>query len=164
MRWCSRRPDCGGSGSRRASRCALPAAACVPAPGQGIVAIEIRAGRRRGRARAVARIDDAGGRAALDAERALVDALGGGCQTPIGALASPVDGGELELVAAVVVRSTAAARFAAHGARHRGDEAAALGAARRRAAARATAPARFSRDADQAQRDVEPARDGRHEP
>ena len=43
-------------------------------------------------------IDDLLAHAALDSERALVAALGGGCQTPIGALASPIDGGEnLEL-------------------------------------------------------------------
>jgi hydroxymethylbilane synthase len=80
---------------------ALPAGACVPAPGQGIVAIEIRAGDARVHD-AVERISDAAAAAALAAERALVEALGGGCQTPVGALASPVDGDTLELVAAVV--------------------------------------------------------------
>jgi len=79
----------------------LPADACVPAPGQGIVAIEIRDGDEETR-RAVARIDDATAAAALRAERALVEALGGGCQTPIGALATPIDRETLELVAAVV--------------------------------------------------------------
>ena len=79
---------------------AIPAEACVPAPGQGIVAIEIRAG--DGRARdAVARISDAEAGDALTAERALTAALGGGCQTPLGALASTVDGDQLELIAAV---------------------------------------------------------------
>jgi hydroxymethylbilane synthase len=80
---------------------ALPAEACVPAPGQGIVAIEIRDGDARTHA-AVSRIDDANAGAALIAERALVSALGGGCQTPIGALARPADGDALELVAVVV--------------------------------------------------------------
>jgi hydroxymethylbilane synthase len=79
---------------------ALPAKACVPAPGQGIVAVEIRAG-DAATAQAVAPIDDANAAAALAAERALVEALGGGCQTPLGALASPA-GGELELIATVV--------------------------------------------------------------
>ena len=65
----------------------LPADACVPAPGQGIVAIEIRKGDESTRL-AVARIDDAAAAAALRAERSLVEALGGGCQTPIGALAT----------------------------------------------------------------------------
>jgi hydroxymethylbilane synthase len=79
---------------------ALPAAACVPAPGQGIVAIEVRSG-DAGTIDHVQRIDDEDARAALRAERAVVEALGGGCQTPIGALAS-VTGTDLELVAAVI--------------------------------------------------------------
>jgi hydroxymethylbilane synthase len=78
----------------------LPAAACVPAPGQGIVAVEIRGGDEEVR-RVVARIDDAATAAALTAERALVAALGGGCQTPIGALASPLDDRQLALLAVV---------------------------------------------------------------
>jgi hydroxymethylbilane synthase len=79
----------------------VPAAACVPAPGQGIVAIEIREGDEHVR-RAVAPIEDAAAAAALSAERALVETLGGGCQTPVGALATPVDGDRLELLAVVV--------------------------------------------------------------
>jgi hydroxymethylbilane synthase len=79
---------------------ALPAKACVPAPGQGIVAVEIRAG-DQSTAQAVAPIDDANAASALAAERALVEALGGGCQTPLGALAAP-DGGALQLIATVV--------------------------------------------------------------
>jgi hydroxymethylbilane synthase len=78
----------------------LPASACVPAPGQGIVAIEIRADDDVVR-QIVGAIDDSDAAVALEAERALVEALGGGCQTPIGALASPVGDGNLELVAAV---------------------------------------------------------------
>jgi hydroxymethylbilane synthase len=70
---------------------ALPPDACVPAPGQGIVAVEIRDGDTRVQT-AVAGIDDASAGAALIAERALVSALGGGCQTPIGALARPAGG------------------------------------------------------------------------
>lgn len=79
---------------------ALPVAACVPAPGQGIVAIETREDDDEAR-RVVARVDDSVTSAALRAERALIEALGGGCQTPIGALASPTSTGDLELVAAV---------------------------------------------------------------
>jgi hydroxymethylbilane synthase len=78
----------------------LPAKACVPAPGQGIVAVEIRSDDESAR-QAVAVIDDAEASSALAAERSLVEALGGGCQTPLGALAS-LDGDELELIAAVV--------------------------------------------------------------
>jgi hydroxymethylbilane synthase len=78
----------------------LPPSACVPAPGQGIVAIEVRENDHAAR-QIVARIDDSDAGAALRAERALVEALGGGCQTPIGALASSVDADTIELVAAV---------------------------------------------------------------
>jgi len=69
----------------------LPIAACVPAPGQGIVAVEIRADDDAAR-RAVTRIDDRAASAALAAERALVEALGGGCQLPLGALALTREG------------------------------------------------------------------------
>ncbi|HYM24236.1 MAG TPA: hydroxymethylbilane synthase, partial [Vicinamibacterales bacterium] len=78
----------------------LPAEACVPAPGQGIVAIEVRAGDESVR-RTVAAIEDPAAAVALAAERSLVEALGGGCQTPIGALAT-VHGNALDLMAAVV--------------------------------------------------------------
>ncbi|MQA31563.1 MAG: hydroxymethylbilane synthase [Luteitalea sp.] len=80
---------------------ALPVTACVPAPGQGIIAIEIRDGDAPVR-QAVAAITDPDAAAALDAERGLVEALGGGCQTPIGALATPVGDDGLEIVAAVI--------------------------------------------------------------
>ena len=113
-----------GFASRIALR--LPAAACVPAPGQGIVAIEIRASDNGAVQQAVAGIDDPAARAALDAERALVAALGGGCQTPVGALASLVDDDTLELVAAVISLDGSRA-LRAHG-RAPLREAAALGA------------------------------------
>ena len=104
---------------------ALPAAACVPAPGQGIVAIEVRDGDDETR-RAVVHIDDRAAGAALKAERAVVKALGGGCQTPIGALATPEDGDTLQLVAVVVaLDGSRAVRGHARGPRER---AAALGA------------------------------------
>ena len=104
---------------------AIPAEACVPAPGQGIVAIEIRAGDARA-ADAVMRINDSPASDALTAERALVEALGGGCQTPVGALASVIDGKELELDAVVVaLDGSRVVRGQARGARH---EAAKLGA------------------------------------
>jgi hydroxymethylbilane synthase len=86
---------------------ALPPAACLPAPGQGIVAVEVRSGDRAVRD-IVAGISDRAAAAALDAERALVEGLGGGCQTPVGAFATwvqePTEAtpGELELTACVV--------------------------------------------------------------
>ena len=104
---------------------ALPAAACVPAPGQGVVAVEIRADDASTRG-AVATIDDRAAGAALAAERALVEALGGGCQTPIGALATPIGRDELEMVAAVVaLDGSKAVRASGRGSRR---DAAALGA------------------------------------
>jgi hydroxymethylbilane synthase len=81
---------------------ALPADACVPAPGQGIVAIETRTDDGPVR-EMIERINDVAADAALTAERALVAALGGGCQTPVGALATMAGDGEtLELTAIVV--------------------------------------------------------------
>jgi hydroxymethylbilane synthase len=103
----------------------LPATLCVPAPGQGIIAIEIREGDQAVRA-AVASITDAAAWAALTAERALVEALGGGCQTPIGALASPDGVNELDLVATVV--SLDGRRAVQRSARAERSDAAALGA------------------------------------
>jgi hydroxymethylbilane synthase len=88
-----------GMTSRISAR--VPSSVCVPAPGQGIVAIEIREKDQRVSS-TVHLIDDRESRAALDAERAVVQALGGGCQTPIGALASSISPDELELVAVVV--------------------------------------------------------------
>ena len=72
---------------------------CLPAPGQGIVAVETRAG-DADTGDALAAIDDAATRAAFTAERAVVAALGGGCQVPIGALAEG-DGDRLRLRAMV---------------------------------------------------------------
>ncbi len=66
---------------------ALPASACMPAPGQGIVAIEVRSDDQRVRDR-VAAMSDRPTAAVLDAERAVIEALGGGCQTPVGVLAT----------------------------------------------------------------------------
>ncbi len=81
---------------------ALPADACVPAPGQGIVAVETREDDRPVRD-VIQRINEPAADAALTAERALIEALGGGCQTPVGALATMADDGEtLELTAIVV--------------------------------------------------------------
>jgi hydroxymethylbilane synthase len=104
---------------------ALPVAACVPAPGQGIVAVETRDDDQAVRA-AIAPMNDAATAAALDAERALVEGLGGGCQTPVGALATPGDGDTLDLVAVVVaLDGSRAVRGQAQGRR---ADAAALGA------------------------------------
>jgi hydroxymethylbilane synthase len=77
----------------------LPADVCVPAPGQGIVAVEIRADDDETR-QLVAPINDRPSHAALTAERAVVEGLGGGCQTPVGALAT-TDGDRIQLAGVV---------------------------------------------------------------
>ena len=63
----------------------LPVVVCVPAPGQGLLAIEARAGSAA--AAAAAALDAADAHACLLAERAVLEALGGGCRSPVGALA-----------------------------------------------------------------------------
>jgi hydroxymethylbilane synthase len=86
----------------RADRIAttVPVEICVPAPGQGIIAVEIR--HDDGRAlSAVAQIGDADAAVALQAERTVVSRLGGGCQMPIGALAA-VTGGQLTVRGVVI--------------------------------------------------------------
>ena len=64
-----------------------PEAMC-PAVGQGALAVETRIG-DEGR---VAELDDSATRVAVTAERAVLGALGGGCQVPIGAHARLEDG------------------------------------------------------------------------
>ena len=71
----------------------------VPAPGQGAIALECRDGDAAVR-EAVAPLDHAPTARAVAAERAFLEALGGGCNVPLGAHAFAVDGG-LELVAFV---------------------------------------------------------------
>ena len=78
---------------------AIPHDDCIPAPGQGIVAIETRLDDRDSRA-VLAPIDDAAAAACFEAERAVVSTLGGGCQLPLGAIAVHLSG-ELEMQAIV---------------------------------------------------------------
>jgi hydroxymethylbilane synthase len=78
----------------------VPTDACVPAPGQGIIAVEIRDVDERA-GQLLATIDDPDAAAALRSERAVVTRLGGGCQMPIGALAE-IAGDELNLRGAVI--------------------------------------------------------------
>lgn len=78
---------------------ALPANLCVPAPGQGIVAIQCHDDGGEV-AEFLASLTDDEALVALDAERALVAALGGGCQLPLGGYCR-VSGDDLEMVAVV---------------------------------------------------------------
>jgi hydroxymethylbilane synthase len=67
----------------------------LPAPGQGAIVLQTRAGE----ADIVAAADHEPTRVAVTAERALLRQLGGGCLAPLGALAE-LDGAELRLRAA----------------------------------------------------------------
>jgi hydroxymethylbilane synthase len=78
---------------------ALPVERCVPAPGQGIVVVESRQGDPSTSA-LVRVVRDEAANVALTAERSLVEALGGDCQIPLGALAR-LDGAGIELTAVV---------------------------------------------------------------
>jgi hydroxymethylbilane synthase len=68
----------------------------LPAPGQGAIALQIRADDAR-TLEVVATIDDRPTRLAVEAERAFLSESGGGCRAPIGALAT-VSGDEIELI------------------------------------------------------------------
>jgi hydroxymethylbilane synthase len=68
----------------------------VPAPGQGVLALEGRADDARA-AEAVAAIADADAFACLQAERAVAHALDASCHTPLGAYAVPAGCGYLQL-------------------------------------------------------------------
>ncbi|MFP5451642.1 MAG: hydroxymethylbilane synthase [Thermoleophilia bacterium] len=75
---------------------ALDPAVSTPAPGQGLLALEGVPGSAA--AAALAALDDPAAHACLRAERRLLQALGGGCMQPVGALAS-VAGEALTMVA-----------------------------------------------------------------
>jgi hydroxymethylbilane synthase len=62
----------------------------LPAPGQGALAVQCRAGDERVLA-LLAAIDDPGTRAATKAERAFLRALGAGCTAPVGAYAEALN-------------------------------------------------------------------------
>jgi hydroxymethylbilane synthase len=78
----------------------MPAEACVPAPGQGIIVLEARDGDARAR-QAAGRINDWRAAAALAAERAVVRRLDGGCQMPIGAYAA-INGTQMDVAGIVI--------------------------------------------------------------
>ncbi len=77
----------------------LPADICIPAPGQGIIAVQCHDDNGE-LADFLTTLGDADAMTALDAERALVAELGGGCQMPLGGYCR-VQGDELELTAVV---------------------------------------------------------------
>jgi hydroxymethylbilane synthase len=70
----------------------IPADAMCPAAGQGALGIEIREG-DAATGQQLAFLDDPAARATTTCERALLNAMGGGCQVPIGAFAEVGEGG-----------------------------------------------------------------------
>ena len=78
----------------------LPQEVSLPAAGQGAIGIEARAS-DGDTLRVLAKLEDAETRAAVNAERAALAGLGGGCQVPIGAWGR-IDGGKLLLDVAVL--------------------------------------------------------------
>jgi hydroxymethylbilane synthase len=78
----------------------IPIEAMCPAPGQGALALETRAGDETV-GEAIAFLDDLAARVETNCERVLLKKLGGGCQVPIGANAQWKDG-QLHLEAVVV--------------------------------------------------------------
>jgi hydroxymethylbilane synthase len=87
-----------GLGDRVTQR--LDATQFVPSPAQGAIAIQTS---ETGDARQiVSAVDDPDTRVAVDAERAVLEGLGGGCLMPLGAHASVV-GDEIRLVAALQI-------------------------------------------------------------
>jgi hydroxymethylbilane synthase len=72
---------------------------CMPAVGQGAIAVECRASDSQA-AEALDKLDHAESRTAITAERALLSALQGGCQVPLGAWAR-IERSELVLEACV---------------------------------------------------------------
>ena len=86
---------------------ALDPSVVPPAPGQGAIAVQVRADDERAAAAAGA-LDHAPTRAAVAAERDFLRAAGGGCRSPIGALAT-VDGGLARIVAGLASNGSAPA-------------------------------------------------------
>ena len=97
--------------------CILPIDVCTPAAGQGALALETRTGSRTTR-RLLEAIHDEASAAQVEAERAFLEALGGGCRVPVAALARPTTSG-LEM-RGVVLSADGAARVVVEGACARG--------------------------------------------
>ena len=74
----------------------LPTSTMLPQVGQGALAIQCRV-HDKVAAEAARSIDDAASHRCLNAERAFLGELGGGCELPVGALAVIGSGGEVEL-------------------------------------------------------------------
>ena len=84
----------------------------LPQVAQGALAVECRADDADARQR-LSRIEDPGARRQVDAERAFLARLGGGCDLPVGALATDLGGGRLRLEG--LLADPTPYRFAAEG-------------------------------------------------
>jgi hydroxymethylbilane synthase len=80
----------------------LPPALMLPAVGQGVMGIEVRAG-DEGIAALLAPLDNRAARLAITAERAFLARIGGGCQVPVGAFAR-LEGEKLHLAGLIGAR------------------------------------------------------------
>ena len=89
-----------GLGHRIGER--LPGEVMLPAPGQGALAVTARDGDQAAIGAARAAVHHPATALAVAAERALLRRLEGGCQVPVGALATVAAGGEIELRGRVV--------------------------------------------------------------
>ena len=78
----------------------FPVDAVLPAPAQGALAVQCRTEDAELR-RVLAHLDHGTTRHAVEAERTVLHALGGGCSVPVGAIATTEDDGQLRLAAAV---------------------------------------------------------------
>ena len=87
-------------GLRREGVHPLPFEVMLPAPGQGALALEIRASDRELAGLIERCMNDPQSSAAVRAERAFLKSLGGGCQMPVGALGR-ISGDALELTGVV---------------------------------------------------------------
>ena len=101
-------------GHERRISAVLPPEACVPAPGQGIIAVEIRGDDTTTRD-IVKHMNDPVAAAALTAERTVVARLGGGCQMPIGAYAVASEHGLVLTAIVISVDGTRTARTETRG-------------------------------------------------
>jgi hydroxymethylbilane synthase len=85
----------------------------VPAVGQGIIAVEARAGDGATRA-ALAALDDRSTRACAEAERAFLRRLGASCNSPLGAHATMLAGGQRLRLTAVIAAADGHTVLRAH--------------------------------------------------
>lgn len=86
-----------------------PLSESTPAPAQGAIALQARAGSEL--AGLLCALDDGETRACVEAERSVLRHLGGGCQLPLGVLAEPLPGGRARLTAAWAEDPTALRRL-----------------------------------------------------